>query len=47
MRSAAISLRSDFQRLYLGQGLRRTEQIWLHDALKYLLVQVGYQTRDA
>jgi len=37
MASAAISARTDFKRMYLGQGLRRSEQIWLHDVLKYLL----------
>lgn len=41
MASAAISVRTDFGRMYLGQGLRRSEQIWLHDALKYLLAQTA------
>ena len=37
----AISVRTDFKRMYLGQCLRRSEQIWLHDALRYLIVQAG------
>jgi len=41
MVNAAISVRTDFKRMYLGQGLRRSEQIWLHDALKYLLAQTA------
>ncbi len=41
MPSAAISAGTDFKPMYLGQGLRRSEQIWLHDVLRYLLVQAG------
>lgn len=47
MASSAISVRTDFKRMYLGQGLRRSEQIWLHDALKYLLVQAGNRSEGA
>ena len=39
MKSAAISVRTDFKHISMGQGLRRSEQIWLHDALKYLLAR--------
>jgi hypothetical protein len=41
MASVAISVRTDFKRMYLGQGLWRSEQVWLHDALKYLLAQTA------
>lgn len=37
MPSAAINLRSDYGRVQLGHNLRRAEQVWLHDALNYLL----------
>ena len=47
MASAAISVRTDFKRMYLGQGLYRSEQIWLHDALKYLIVQAGNHSEGA
>jgi hypothetical protein len=47
MASAAISVRTDFRRMYLGQCLRRSEQIWLHDALKYLIVQACSRSRGA
>jgi len=41
MASTAISVRTDFKRIYLGQGLRRSEQVWLHDVLKYLLTHTA------
>lgn len=46
LRNPALIARTDHKTLYLGRGLARAEQVWLHDALRYLMTQAAYARRS-
>lgn len=45
LQSPALIARTDHKTLYLGRGLSRAEQVWLHEALRYLMAQAAYARR--